>query len=103
MTDYTHADAKADAEREKYESDQEAWKAKIIASPIELSQMLNVTGNELYINILRNMIHLAGYGIELRNYKDQTAELPKQVVKQTIDEAIELSDHLKQAIEEYVK
>ncbi len=103
MTDYTHADAKADAEREKYESDQEAWKAKIIASPIELSQMLNVTDNELYINILRNMIHLAGYGVVLRNHKDEAADSLKQVVEQTIDEAIKLSDHIKQAIEEYVK
>ena len=106
--DITHAEAVRDAEHEKHEREQEAWKAKIIGSPIELSQVIYSADNELWINILRNIAHLAEYGLEFRGLSRLAPphlERPyehKDLREQTIDEVVELSKHIQQAIEEHV-
>lgn len=100
--DITHAEAVRDVEHEKHEREQDAWKAQIIGSPVELSQVIHSADNELWINILRNIAHLSDYGLALKETQDWTSTASQQLVKQTCDETIELSAHIKQAIEEYV-
>lgn len=97
MNDMTHSEAIREAKREKQEREREAWQAKIIGSPVELAKAIRFADNELWINILRNIAHLTDMGFEMRQ-----PGYDECLKDQSKDEIIELSQHIQQAIEEYI-
>ena len=95
--DMTYSEAKRDYEREKYERKQEAWKAQIIGSPVEMEMVIGSASDVTQMEIMRAIATLTDMGLELPN--PNHAPILKE---QALDVVQELAQAVKQAIEEYI-
>ncbi len=103
------AEAQREHEREEWERKQEAWRAKIIGSPVEMGLAINLASDETRMKIMRLIANLTDAGLELK--ADQSHAFFRPIIDdrsftdlsyQTLDMAVELAEAVKQAIEEYI-